>query len=85
MAITREQLLHLRELCANSTPGAWKISVNFHGDAWEIKSKHKTFPVCTSMLADRSDLEFIVAAHEYLPILLDEIERLQSEHTNRKE
>jgi len=70
---------YLRDLCTRVTPGPWAKRESWHGDAWDVKAPGKTFPVCSSINADTTDLEFIIAARMYLPVLLEEIERLRGE------
>ena len=76
MAIDKYDISAWRRLCDETTSGPWELRESRHGDAWEVVSPKKPLPICSSINADATDLEFITTVRAVFPLLLDELERL---------
>jgi hypothetical protein len=68
-----------RALCDAATPGPWQIARYSHGGA----RIYREDGACRDLVADayrEGDREFLFAARDLVPALLDEVERLRGEH-----
>ena len=88
MSFTPEKIAELREICQNAHPGPWTHVIedddteSYVGGLMCIHSEEGPMEViiCSVMTAfsdNEEDGIFIAAAREALPLLLDEVERLQ--------
>lgn len=68
--IDADEIARLRDLCERATDGPWE-----YAGYGLVMSKEYDAKVCHQ--ATRGDAEFIAAARDALPKLLDEVERLQ--------
>ena len=81
--ITPEQLKKWRAEHAATTPGPWRITLDF-GDPGEIHGPDGEIDLFVFYDAPQitHDGEFIIHAHEYVPALLDEVDRLRARLKN---
>jgi hypothetical protein len=88
MRITAEQLAEWRRLCEQATPGEWRVRHRCVectelddedcGLGLEIEGPEE--PALRGQFARSADARLIVESHNsVLPLLLDEVERLQTE------
>lgn len=63
----------LRDLLARITAGSWSTS-----SEWTVRTDHddEMVATCTAYTNHQDDAEFIVEAHNAMPALLDELDRL---------
>jgi hypothetical protein len=87
--VTKQELDAIRERCAKATPGPWELRPYYIGnrEAWtdivgNIKPLKGTFtPICkviNEFARDNENKQFITNARTDIPILLAEIDRLNS-------
>lgn len=86
--LSEEELAALRELCAGASPGPWRAMVegrdHTSGDSFimvgpENARAEDMYVLRDSRPASRADLDFIAAARNDLPRLLDELQRRRGE------
>lgn len=87
--LTEERLAELRRLCEAATPGPWSVRgdarPDYYGNCyWWIRGPEGyRYVVCNDAqsaeggVTRREDAEFIAAAREALPALIDEVGRLR--------
>jgi hypothetical protein len=88
MAITPDELDRLGAACAAATPGPW-VHFTEHGEPepgnepgtgyWEVITQEADAVVILASELEVDDAEFIVVARAYVPLLIDEVRRLQGE------
>lgn len=82
MTFTTNEIARLRKICKDAHPGPWTHVID--GIDSYVGAQNRRFDmeivICTVMAAfsnNEEDGVFIAAAREALPLLLDEVERLQ--------
>ena len=84
--VSDAEIAKLRRLCASATPGPWRAMVEGRdhsaGDSFIMIGRdddrdEDMYVTRDSGPASTSDLDFIAAARNYLPRLLDEIAELR--------
>lgn len=83
MTFTTDEIAKLREICQDAHPGPWTHvidGIDSYVGAQFSETLDEEIIICTVMAAFSNNEEdgiFIAAAREALPLLLDEVERLQ--------
>jgi hypothetical protein len=71
--ITQDELIRLKALCARATPGPWEV----RGSTYVGNGEKMIAEIIFGRIGDP---EFIAAAREALPALIEEVERLTAEN-----